>query len=213
MEKSGNGRRRSGQYQDVDGNRPAERLWSRAYRKGDDPLHLAKYVDHYDTLLRDLNDFDKTDTTFAFAALKVRDADRFFIDKDSTPGTEYPTMWRMLYGSPITRWVRKRCRGTLTRELPGPDARRSNLISIRMAMAVSSTLIILRRFERRSGKACSATIEGGLSIHRASTQADCQPDTGCPKGSDNKKYGPSQQDCMEAAIVADTSAEPERKNN
>ncbi len=55
-------------------------------------MHLAKYVDHYDTLLKDLNDFDKTDTTFAFAALKVRDADRFFIDKDSTPGTEYPTM-------------------------------------------------------------------------------------------------------------------------
>lgn len=52
--------------------------------RGDDPLHLAKYVDHYDTLLKDLSDFDKTDTTFAFAALKVRNADRFFFDKDST---------------------------------------------------------------------------------------------------------------------------------
>ena len=52
--------------------------------KADDPLHLAKYVDHYDTLLKDLSDFDKTDTTFAFAALKVRNADRFFFDKDST---------------------------------------------------------------------------------------------------------------------------------
>lgn len=50
---------------------------------GDDPLDLNKYVGHYDLLAEDLADFDNTDTTFALAALKVRNADTFFIGKDS----------------------------------------------------------------------------------------------------------------------------------
>lgn len=51
---------------------------------GDDPLDLEKYVGHYDTMVKDLSDFDKTDTTFAFAALKVRNAEKFFTSKDNT---------------------------------------------------------------------------------------------------------------------------------
>ncbi|MBZ9600411.1 hypothetical protein [Phyllobacterium chamaecytisi] len=50
---------------------------------GDDPLDLNKYLGHYDKMVKDLTNFNKTDTTFAFAALTIRDADRFFSSKDN----------------------------------------------------------------------------------------------------------------------------------